>query len=186
MAVRGGAFSRWFARFTAGESWLKRAILKLLYYVFIVLPYPLRRVASAGFIVAVLAMKKLVGVEKRNDPTPLDEVGTNSFWGVPKLDVSLFTLSINGLVESPLTLPFEQILELPAVERQVRMDCVGGFRNNTVMKGLPLSHLWELVRVREGAQRAVFYCADGYYESIPLAELRQHQAFLVYQVNGQH
>ncbi len=33
--------SRWFVRFHAGDGRLKRTTLKLSYYVFIVLPYPL-------------------------------------------------------------------------------------------------------------------------------------------------
>ena len=39
--------SRWFIRFNAGGGWLKRTTLRLSYYTFIILPYPLRRVATA-------------------------------------------------------------------------------------------------------------------------------------------
>jgi DMSO/TMAO reductase YedYZ molybdopterin-dependent catalytic subunit len=180
------AISRWFVRFHAGDSRLKRATLRLSYYAFIILPYPLRRVAAAAFIIVALAMKKLTGVEKRNELTPQDEAGTLSFWGVPKVDVHSFTLTIDGAVGRPLVLRYDQLLELPAVERQVRMDCVGGFRNNTVMKGVPLSHLFDLTEVHDTARRAVFHCADGYRESIPLVELLKHGAFLAYSVNGEH
>ena len=179
------AVSRWFVRFHAGDGRLKRATLKLSYYVFIVLPYPLRRVAAAIFILAVLAMKKLTGVEHHNELTPLDEVGTLSFWGVPRVDAPT-TLTIDGEVGNPVELRYDVLLELPAVEREVRMDCVGGFRNNTVMKGVPMAHLFDLVEVRRSARRAVFHCADGYFESIPLLELLQHEAFLAYSVNGEH
>ncbi len=180
------AVSRWFIRFHAGDGWLKRTTLKLSYYTFIILPYPLRRVATAAFIISVLAMKRLTGVERQNELTPLEEVGTLSFWRVPKVDMRSFTLTIDGAVGHPLVLRYDQLLELPAVEREVRMDCVGGFRNNTVMKGVPLTHLFDLTEVQDTARRAVFHCADGYRESIPLAELLKHEAFLVYSVNGAH
>jgi DMSO/TMAO reductase YedYZ molybdopterin-dependent catalytic subunit len=180
------AISRWIVRFHAGDSRLKRATLRLSYYAFIILPYPLRRVASAAFIIVALAMKRLTGVETRNELTPLEEVGTLSFWRVPKVAVRSFTLTIDGAVGRPLVLRYDQLLELPAVEREVRMDCVGGFRNNTVMKGVPLSHLFDLTEVQDTARRAVFHCADGYRESIPLVELLKHEAFLVYSVNGAH
>lgn len=176
---------RWFIRFHAGDGWLKRATLRLSYSVFIVLPYPLRRVATAAFIISVLAMKRLTGVERQNELTPLEEVGNLSFWRVPKVDVRSFTLTIDGAVGHPLVLRYDQLLELPAVEREVRMDCVGGFRNNTVMKGVPLTHLLDLAEVQDTARRAVFHCADGYRESIPIVELK-HEAFLVYSVNGAH
>ncbi len=178
--------SRWFIRFNAGDSWLKRTTLKLSYYTFIILPYPLRRVATAAFIISVLAMKRLTGVERQNELTSLEEVGTLSFWRVPKVDVNSFTLTIDGAVGRPLVLRYDQLLEMPAVEREVRMDCVGGFRNNTVMKGVPLTHLFDLTDVQDTARRAVFHCADGYRESIPLVELLKHEAFLVYSVNGEH
>ncbi|MEE8138737.1 MAG: molybdopterin-dependent oxidoreductase [Thermoanaerobaculia bacterium] len=177
---------RWIIRFNAGDGWLKRTTLKLSYYTFIILPYPLRRLASAAFIISVLAMKRLTGVERQNELTPLEEVGTLSFWRVPKVDVHSFTLTIDGAVGHPLVLRYDQLLELPAVEREVRMDCVGGFRNNTVMKGVPLTHLFDLTEVHDTARRAVFHCADGYQESIPLVELLKHEAFLAYAVNGAH
>lgn len=159
--------------------------MRLFYYAFIVLPYPLRRVATAAFIIAVLAMKRLTAVEKRNELTALGEVGTLSFWGVPTVDVHSFTLTIDGQVDRPMVLRYDELLELPAVERAVRMDCVGGFRNNTVMKGVALAHLLDLAQVRGTACRTAFHCADGYHESIPLEELLQHEAFLAYSVNGE-
>ncbi len=180
------AISRWITRFNAGDGRLKRATLKVSYYAFIVLPYPLRRVATAAFIIVVLAIKRLTGVEKRNELTPLDDVGTLSFWGVPEVDVHSFTLTIDGEVDHPVVLRYDQVLELPAVDRTVRMDCVGGFRNNIVMKGVTLAHLFCLSQARGSACRAVFHCADGYSESIPLVELLQHEAFLAYSVNGEH
>ena len=176
---------RWLVRYHASDGWLKRKTVRFGYYVFIVLPYPLRRVATAMFILQALAVKKLTGVERHNEVTPLDEVGTLSFWGVPRVDARSATLTIDGEVERPLDLNYDQLLELPSVERTVRMDCVGGFRNNTVMKGVSVAHLFGLANVRTTARRAMFYCADGYYDSIPIAELVEHEAFIAYSVNGE-
>lgn len=184
--MQRGVVSRWLVRFHAGDGWLKRTTIRLAYYVFIILPYPLRRVASAIYILQALALKKLLGVERQTELTPLEEVGTLSFWGVPSVDVHSTTLIIDGEVEHSLDLRFDQLLELPAVERTVRMDCVGGFRNNTKMKGVSIAHLFDLAKVRTTAQRAIFYCSDGYYSSIPVADLIQHEAFLAYSVNGEH
>ena len=179
------AVSRWFVRFNASNWLLKRIILRLSYYAFIVLPYPLRKVATLLYILTVLAIKKLAGVENQNELTPLDEVGTLSFWGVPRVDAHSATLTIDGEVERPVELRYDQLLELPAVERTVRMDCVGGFRNNTVMKGVSVADLFDLAEVRRSARRATFHCADGYIESIPVPDLIQYEAFLVYSVNGE-
>ena len=179
------AISRWFVRFNAGNGLLKRATLRLSYYAFIILPYPLRRVATVLFILTARAMKKLTGVEDQNELTPLDEVGTLSFWGVPRVDAHSATLTIDGEVERPMELRYDELLGLPAVERTVRMDCVSRFRNNTVMKGVSVAHLFDLAEVRRSARRAVFHCADGYIESIPVPDLIQYDAFLAYSVNGE-
>ena len=183
--MQRNAVSRWFVRFNAGDSWLKRKTLRFMYYVFIILPYPLRRVGAAAYILQALAFKRLLGVERQEELTPLDEVGTLSFWGVPEVDAHSSTLVIDGEVDCVLELRYDLLLELPAVERTVRMDCVGGFRNNTLMKGVSIAHLFGLAEVRDTARRAVFYCADGYVESIPIVELLQHEAFIAYSVNGE-
>ena len=179
------AIRRWFIRFNAGDSRLKRFTLKFTYYVFIILPYPLRRIASAAFIIATLGVKKLTGVERQNELTPLDEVGTLSFLGVPDVDASAATLTISGEVERDVELRIDELIAMPTVERTVRMDCVGGFRNNTVMTGVSVAHIFELAGVRDSAVRAIFHCADGYEESIPIHELIEGEAFLAYLVNGE-
>ncbi len=49
------------------------------------------------------------------------------------MDVHSFTLTIDGAVGRPLVLRYDQLLELPAVERTVRIICAGGsYTNGTV------------------------------------------------------
>ncbi len=57
--------SRWFIRFNAGDSWLKRTTLRLSYYTFIMLPYPLRRLATSAFIIPVLGHWEAQGLPDR-------------------------------------------------------------------------------------------------------------------------
>jgi len=97
-----------------------------------------------------------------------------------------FTLTIEGEADRPVVLRYDELLELPAVERTVRMDDIEGFPDNTVVKGVTLAHLFALARVRGTARLAIFSCTDGHEESIPLIELIQNEAFLVYSVNGVH
>ncbi len=101
------------------------------------------------------------------------------------MDPDLFTLTIDGEVGRPLSIAYAELLELPAVERVVRLDCAGGPRDDTTMKGLSVEHLLALVEARDCVCRAVFHCADGHSESIPLVDLLLCEAFLVYSVNGE-
>lgn len=100
--------------------------------------------------------------------------------GVTVLDVDTYTLTIDGEVDRPLVLRHDELLAMPAKEQTVRIACAGGTNESTVMKGVTLARLFALARVRSAACRAVFHCADGYNESIPLVEVFHCEAFLGY------
>ncbi len=101
------------------------------------------------------------------------------------MDARSFTLTIDGEVDNPVILRYDHVLELPAVERTVRIICAGGSYTNTVMKGVPVARLFDLAQVRGAACRAVFHCDDGHRETIPLVELLQQEAFLAYAASGE-
>jgi DMSO/TMAO reductase YedYZ molybdopterin-dependent catalytic subunit len=105
---------------------------------------------------------------------------------VVKLDTQSFTLKIEGEADRPVVLRYEELLELPAVERTVPMSCVGGSREDAVVKGVTVAHLFALARVRDTARLAIFSCADGHEEAVPLIDLIQREAFLVYAVDEEH
>jgi DMSO/TMAO reductase YedYZ molybdopterin-dependent catalytic subunit len=162
-----------------------RRSLRILYYIWVAFPFPLRRVVTALFIMGVLLMKKLLRVDNQNALTPMDQLGNLSFWGVPEVDLEAYRLEVEGAVERPLSFSFDEIRAMPSVARQLRQDCVGGFRNNSVMEGVPLQSLLERSGIAPEARRAVFHCADGYYSSIDLKELLEWEAFLAYKMNDQ-
>ena len=162
-----------------------RMALRTFYYPWRVFPYPVRRVMASLYIVMTLFSKKVFRVDRQNDLTPASELLSLSFWGVPEMDLKDYRLRIEGAVEQPSSLAFDEIRALPSVTRQVRMDCVGGTRNNSVMKGVPVQEFLDRAGVQPQARRAVFHCADGYYVSIRLEELLQREAFLAYAINDE-
>ena len=88
--------------------------------------------------------------------------GGQCFRGTPQLDPEHYRLEVAGTVRAPMSFSFTQIRQLPSSAREVRMDCVGGFRNNSVMEGTPLKALLDLTGYQPETRRAVFQCADGY------------------------
>lgn len=96
-----------------------------------------------------------------------------------------FTLTIEGEADRPVALRYDELLELPAVERTVPMSCVGGTREDAVVKGVTVAHLFALARVRDTARLAIFSCADGHEESVSLIDLLRNEAFLVHTVEGE-
>ena len=102
------------------------------------------------------------------------------------METPTFALTIDGEVDHPLVLGPEEVTRLPLAERTVPVECFGaGLRNSYVVKALPLLDLLELAEVRDTAVSAVFYCADGYWESASLLELLEREAFLAYPTNAQ-
>jgi len=102
------------------------------------------------------------------------------------MDKPSFTLIVNGEVDRPLVLRWEEIMELPLAERTEHIDCMGfGFRHSGIVKALPLLDLLEMSEARDNATSAIFHCADGYHESASLLELLEQEAFLAYPVNSE-
>ena len=162
-----------------------RYSLRTLYYMWRILPYPVRKIGTALFIINVLSQKKLFRVDQQNELTPENKLGILSFWGVPEIDLDEYRLLIEGAVTRPISLTFQEICSLPSVKQQVRMDCVGGFRNNSVMQGVSLTTLLGPVEIGPDCRRAVFHCADGYHVALDIQDLRDREAFLAYSWNDQ-
>lgn len=162
-----------------------RLVLRVLYYTWIAFPYPIRKPLTALFILWTLAMKKATGVDRNDKPTSVDDLGNLSFWGVPKIDLRRYTLEIAGEVGSPLSCTFDELITMESVERPVRMDCVGGFRNNSTMRGIPLKRLFDLAKVQPVADSAVFHCADDYQTAHLISDLLKSDAFMAFEINGE-
>ena len=96
-------------------------------------------------------------------------------------------LKVEGLVEHPFHLTYPQILELPAIERDVLMICPGFFANNGRWKGISVAPLLREARVKDGATLVTFSGPEGIYEKTErfyLKDVHSDTVFLAYAVNG--
>jgi len=99
-------------------------------------------------------------------------------------------LSVSGLVDTPLALSMDDIRALPQRTQITRHDCVEGWSAIGEWSGPQLSHILELAGVQEGANFAVFRCADklggaDYYESVDMDDARHPQTILAHLLNGE-
>jgi len=101
-------------------------------------------------------------------------------------------LSIDGLVERPLTMSLEDLRALPSRTQITRHDCVEGWSCIGKWKGVPLAMLLERAGLKPQARYVVFHCADTlgasldaakYYESIGLEDAFHPQTMLAYDMN---
>ncbi|WP_110669160.1 molybdopterin-binding protein [Salinicola halophilus] len=100
-------------------------------------------------------------------------------------------LTVDGLVETPLSLSLAELRALPARTQITRHDCVEGWSAIGQWRGPVLADLLDRAGVRDEARYVVFHCMDQlggedfYYESLDLVEARHPQTILAYSLNDE-
>ena len=103
-------------------------------------------------------------------------------------DLDTWRLKITGKVQKPQRLSYDQVLELPTIERNVLLLCPGFFTNHGKWKGISVAELFKLARSEAGITHVTFRGPPGRYEKterFPIADVISDKIFLAYQVNGQ-
>ncbi len=95
-------------------------------------------------------------------------------------------MEVSGLVESPATLSFQDLLALPQEESVSDFHCVEAWSvKDQRWSGAPFTALMERVKPQKGARYALFRAYDGYSTSLPLRELSKEGVLLAHTLNGQ-
>lgn len=98
-------------------------------------------------------------------------------------------LMVDGMVERPATLAYEDLLALPSTTFLRTQECIsneigGDLISNGQWTGVPLRIVLERAGVKPGAIKVQFTCDDGYSTAIPIAEAMEERTILAYQLNG--
>lgn len=107
---------------------------------------------------------------------------------VPNVNAETWKLSVNGLVDNPIEITYEQLKAMPSVEQFSTLGCVsnkvgGDLISNAIWKGIPLKNILEQAQVLRGAKYIVFRCFDGYDVGIPLEKGLEEGTILAYEMN---
>ncbi|MEM2101912.1 MAG: molybdopterin-dependent oxidoreductase [Candidatus Bathyarchaeia archaeon] len=104
----------------------------------------------------------------------------------PEVDLDKWVLTMDGKVEKPVKLSWQDFLSLPAVESVSDFHCVEGWSvRNCRWHGVKIRTLVDLVKPAENAQHVFFECADGYTTSLDLTDLLRENVVLAYKLNGE-
>ncbi len=139
----------------------------------------------------------------------------NHFSQVPEIDRDDWQLTVDGEVHSPLTLSFQDLMDLPTRELTVTMECAGNsrsyvtppaeglaFRHGAVSTGrwtgVALGEVLAQAAPKESASVVVFGGADrgqeeedgvafdlNFRRSLPLAKALHPDTLLAYRMNGE-
>lgn len=111
----------------------------------------------------------------------------NSISGVKVVSLDNYQLTIDGLVEKPVKLSYDQVLALPPVERLYTLHCVTGWDANIFWKGVLFKDLFaQAGGAKSTAKTVIFRAVDGYSTSLPLALIIANDLMLAYDANGLH
>lgn len=106
----------------------------------------------------------------------------------PVIDSNMWRLMVKGLLVNPMTLTYDELKSMPAIEQYATLECVsnevgGDLISTAFWKGVPLKDLLEKAQIKPEATYIVFRCYDGYDVGIPL-ERGLEGTFLAYEMNG--
>lgn len=107
----------------------------------------------------------------------------------PVVKAGDWSLDIRGMVDSPQKLSYQQFLALPTVDQFTTLECIsnnigGDLISNGYWTGVPLSKLLDQVGAQKNATLVIFTSADGYKESLPVANARQPDVLLAHTLDG--
>ncbi|HEY6875155.1 MAG TPA: molybdopterin-dependent oxidoreductase [Candidatus Dormibacteraeota bacterium] len=101
----------------------------------------------------------------------------------PRVDLAKWTFTINGEIDSPKTWTWDQFNALPAENITVDIHCVTKWTKlDSVWKGVSVDTLME--GVDTAAEYVVAFSDGGYTTNMPLAEIIDHKAWVVYEYAG--
>lgn len=109
----------------------------------------------------------------------------------PNIKVSTWKLDINGLVERPLTLTYDDLLKRPQVERVITLCCVsnevgGSYISTAAFRGVLLGDLLREAGVQSGAQQVFSTSLDGWTSGFPVSvAMDGRDAMIAIGMNGE-
>lgn len=115
--------------------------------------------------------------------TPISKQRNNAINGTQYIDKDTYRLRIDGMVERPKNLSYDQITAYTAVSKVVKLNCVEGWSFNAKWTGVPVKTLFNETGVDENATTVIFYSADGYSTSLDINYLLGNNIILAYKIN---
>jgi DMSO/TMAO reductase YedYZ molybdopterin-dependent catalytic subunit len=167
--------------------------------------------ARRGSTAAVDAVRTTLKLPKPTDPAPVLGSGitppvpgiapaitpADDFYQIdvaltpPSVDVATWSLTIDGRVDTPLTLSYADLIAMPSIERYVTLTCVsndvgGDLVGTAKWQGVRLTDLLAKVGVHSDADLVVGRSVDNFTVGFPRALLDDgRDAMVVYAMNGE-
>jgi DMSO/TMAO reductase YedYZ molybdopterin-dependent catalytic subunit len=108
------------------------------------------------------------------------------YGSVPKIDAAKFTFKITGLVESEITLNYDEFTALPRLEVFSDIHCVTTWsRLNNLWEGVGTSVIKDLAGIKGEAKYVMVAGAGGFTTNLPLDDFFQSDVLFALKHDGQ-
>ena len=119
------------------------------------------------------------------DLSSIDDFRENSIEGPQYVDVDGYQLEITGLVESPQSYTYDEVVgDYQNYEKVVTLDCVEGWSVKLLWEGVLVSDLLAEAGPLPSALVVIFHAYDGYTTSLTLDYIMDNDILIAYKMNG--
>jgi DMSO/TMAO reductase YedYZ molybdopterin-dependent catalytic subunit len=117
--------------------------------------------------------------------TPIRDQLTNSLASIPEIDRESYILTVDGLVEQPLQLSYDDLLAYEQVSRLTDLDCVEGWSFTAKWTGPSLNTIFADAKVKSVAKIAIFHTVDVSegYTSLETDYIRDNDIIIALKLN---
>jgi DMSO/TMAO reductase YedYZ molybdopterin-dependent catalytic subunit len=114
--------------------------------------------------------------------TPVGELHATG--SPPEIDIVNYRLTVDGLVNTPLSLTYDAIMHYPAVTEVVLLICPEFFVDNAEWTGVPVATILAEAGIQPQASQVTFYAGE-YRATFLLGEILTKSFFLAHTVDSQ-
>jgi len=117
--------------------------------------------------------------------TPIILQRNNALKGVQYIDKETYRLTVDGLVDNPLSLSYADLQAYPQVSQLMGLDCVEGWGFTAKWTGPELNAIFSDARVNHDAKIAIFHTADvpEGYSSLELSYIQDKNIIIALKLN---
>lgn len=117
--------------------------------------------------------------------TPINQQNNNALAGTKHIDKATYRLTVDGLVDNPLSLNYKDLQAYPQVSKLMDLNCVEGWNFTAKWTGPALDSIFNDAKVKPEAKIAIFYTADVLtgYSSLDLSYIQDNNIIIALKLN---
>jgi DMSO/TMAO reductase YedYZ molybdopterin-dependent catalytic subunit len=145
-------------------------------------------VLSASLITLYrLGSYEINSLQHSNGLTPFGSWYVVQIAGTPTINLNDYVLTVDGDVENPLQITYDQLTSMPSVTIKDTIQCVSDplfLRANVEWTGVPLKYILNMAKPKASAIKVLTFGAEGYTADLPIWKAMEDDTLVAYMVDG--